>query len=126
MKEIKFRACANGTMYKYAMPTLNGEKVNVSQHENGNWNQFLNRDECELMQYTGLKDKNGVEIYEGDIITSEKYNPSNYLVEFIEAGFCATNPDLKGYPIDINHFYPSIGCVIEVVGNIYENPELLK
>ena len=41
-------------------------------------------------------------------------------------GYCLTHPDLEGFPMDINTMYPSIGCQIEVVGNIYENPEIMK
>ena len=78
-----------------------------------------------LMQYTGLKDKNGVEIYEGDIVRTHSHKPTNFKIEFIEGGFCATQNGIK-YPIDINHFYTSIGCTIEVICNIYENPELLE
>ena len=75
-----------------------------------------------VMQFTGLKDKNGKEVYEGDFIKSEIHNPSIFQVEFIEGGFCCTYKD--SYPIDINHFYPSVGCQIEVIGNIFDNPEL--
>ena len=78
-----------------------------------------------LMQYTGLKDKNGVEIYEGDIVESNSHRPSLFKIDFIEGGFCAYQKNIE-YPLDINHFYPSVGCQIKVIGNIYENPELLS
>ena len=83
-------------------------------------------DSVVFMQFTGLLDKNGKEIYEGDIVQAKNHQPSNYLVEFIEAGFCCRNPSLDKFPIDLNHFFPSKGCEIEIIGNIYENSELLK
>ena len=65
-----------------------------------------------LMQYTGLKDKKGVKIYEGDIvkITCGDNVPNQYTADMFE---------LRN---TINDF----GGVIEVIGNIYENPELLE
>jgi len=65
---------------------------------------------CVTMQYTGLKDKNGKEIYEGDILRHEKYNSTGVMEWDIKNG-CWTK------------FYPII--FFEVIGNIYENPELL-
>ena len=68
-----------------------------------------------IMQYTGLKDSKGVEIYEGDII---KYLSSYYgIVKFYNGSFVRGNDN--GYA-DID------GENSEVIGNIYENPELLK
>ena len=84
-----------------------------------------NPDRFKLMQYTGLKDKNGKEIYEGDVIEAKHWAPMRYVVEFVEGGYCLTNPKIKHSPIDINLMYSSLGCACEVIGNIYEHSELL-
>jgi len=73
-----------------------------------------------VMQFTGLKDKNGIEIYEGDIISvTEYFSPKLFTIKFEDGAFIPLN--------DIYH-----GCcngfseeTLEVKGNIYENPELL-
>lgn len=69
----------------------------------------------EVMQYTGLKDKNGKEIYEGDILQfPSKFTPPE-VVTFEHGMFYLKNDTL---------FHYADGE--EVIGNIYENPELLK
>lgn len=77
-------------------------------------------DDIELMQYTGLKDKNGKEIYEGDIvkggliIDDDDYAFTD-VVTFDDGRFQC----VKCADFDLWHYE------LEVIGNIYENPELL-
>jgi uncharacterized phage protein (TIGR01671 family) len=77
-----------------------------------------------LLQFTGLLDKNGKKVFEGDIVKASAYSPQHYLIQFIEGGFAAFAKDT--FPIDINHFYPSNGCMFEVVGNFYTHAYLLE
>ena len=76
-------------------------------------------------QYTGLKDSKNKEVYEGDIIFSDGWKPSYGIVKFIEGGFCIMFDSSDDYPVDINIMYPSGGCQFEVVGNYYENSNLI-
>ena len=71
--------------------------------------------EVALMQYTGLKDKNGKEIYEGDIAILPDRWPK-FPVRYIDGMFC-----LEGTSWPLHEYYEE--C--EIIGNIYENPELL-
>lgn len=66
--------------------------------------------DCIVMQYTGLKDKNGKEIYEGDVVRKLTYPMEDFEVKFEKASFT-----IAGY----------IPSKCKVVGNVYENPFLL-
>lgn len=108
------------------LPTLTGLKHFVKL------DGFNHECDFELMQYTGLKDKNGKEIYEGDIVKSG--NGRLWTIEF--GNFVSTIPpriEVSGYgyyiqPIEKECKEKGNGCLyagLEVIGNIYENPKLL-
>jgi uncharacterized phage protein (TIGR01671 family) len=120
-REIKFRAWHNKLKRfapEHASIQIQGEYPHVAfDMFNGNFDtEVWGIDEVTLMQYTGLKDKKGVEIYEGDIVKSlgeQDYSFGVRVVTFTGGKFT-----VEGYGL--------IGSLVEVIGNIYENPELLE
>lgn len=108
-REIKFRVWNGEEMVS---PDYIDRDGSAHWHENS-----IPQSSKELMQFTGLKDKNGREIYEGDIIKLIQY--TYYFTH--TAIFEVTIP--KIYLIDdIKHK----NSEVKVIGNIYENPELLE
>jgi uncharacterized phage protein (TIGR01671 family) len=143
MREIKFRAWDeyDNKMYKKQAVDEDGYAVDINGDE-----AYSNEPGRVLMQYTGLKDKNGVEIYEGDILggyyeeTYDDYWFCGFVVEFRNGAFrCVKGIDVKidlGYQDGFQEYADSQFDFIEeayikqfqceVIGNIYENKNLLE
>jgi uncharacterized phage protein (TIGR01671 family) len=90
---------------------------------NPNWEGYGDIEDFELMQFTGLLDKNGKEIYEGDIIKNDidrlwVIEWDKELCMFCQILYSTTGKILERMDLRFN--------AKEVIGNIYENPELLK
>mgnify|MGYP003132010777 CR=1 FL=1 len=114
MREIKFRAWDGNKM----LPSQDLSQSDIY------W-AWLGKEDVELMQYTGLKDKNGKEIYEGDIVRvlSQK-DSSTAPVVYHNCQFCfeLQDDDIGNDPYRFLSGWKSV----EVIGNIHENPELLE
>lgn len=80
-----------------------------------------------IMQYTSLKDKNGKEIYEGDIVRYSYFTPYGELNEFVsEVKFDIDKIIITKKTANTWYFLSSMSKHCEVIGNIYENPSLLE
>lgn len=117
MREIKFRAWVGSEMLQDVGIIPFMHEGSAYQDPYGSF--FLKGDSDKLMQYTGLKDKNGVEIYEGDILDWGGLKPIQ--IVWRDAGL---RSDFKGSDI-IHLTQEGMSAFGEVIGNIYENPELL-
>lgn len=121
MREIKFRAWDGVTMHSSfdLRDHVQTEKEWVDEDYEMNDYLLAFSPKTILLQFTGLKDKNGKEIYEGDIIQyKSEIGHSEWEVLFHEGRFCHKNKDTR----------PDIWYEcneIEIIGNIYENQELL-
>ena len=121
MREIKFRAWDKENEKMMKVSSLHLENKEISVKENGTFRLFRMQD---LMQYTGLKDKNGKEIYENDLISCNKYK--NIVVFFENGCFKVKYPknDTTNVICTLDTFLEKYKCKIS--GNIYENKNLLE
>lgn len=133
MRPIKFRFvrqhCETGR--------IASETYTLDEIQAGTADDWAGYETIAKLQFTGLHDKNGKEIYEGDIVTAHNFyfngdfdndNNGTYkvLYEQESCGFfllCIDDPDSGLHFYDTSHFEEP--C-IEVIGNIYENPDLLS
>ena len=116
LREIKFRAWDGERLRDvWSLGWIDGEMDYISTPKhNGPAEEF------KLMQYTGLKDKNGREIYESDIVASVKYGKGYEVVYYSQGFWLRWIAEGGKSPL----WWESED--IEVIGNIYENPELLQ
>jgi uncharacterized phage protein (TIGR01671 family) len=135
MREIKFRAWEKNL--KEIIPVDSISFGSRMINTNSAWRFF---DEIELMQYTGLEDKNGKEIYEGDIVSTESYETAmmkhwgkdfeskqkHYGIRYERASFRLYDLKTDLWIAVLDHHVMSKVESLEVIGNIYENPELLE
>lgn len=152
MRPIKFRAFDkdSGSMYydvnlifaQHDWPKVmkKGELLYL-QHEdwvedgepedNYNCTGQVDPGEMELMQFTGLHDKNGKEIWEGDVVYIESHADDGSDMEFgssMKKVVFENGCFYAGYPLNSNRWLKGsqlLHEICEVLGNIYENPELL-
>ena len=133
MREIKFRAWDKLSKEMFNVESINFQERKVYR-DIVSYRKF---NDIELMQYTGLKDKNGKEIYEGDIVkfkdcsidgTKEFYN-----IGVIEREGKRDELTISQLIFEKSYFTENYMDFInqtfelsEIIGNIYENPELLK
>jgi uncharacterized phage protein (TIGR01671 family) len=122
-REIKFRAWEDTCMiYSHNVKNFSGDNLVA----------FFDRiiDEGSIMQYIGLKDKNGKDVYEGDIVLD--WFGTKREVVFGKIGYDSKWNGLTGFYFKSDDYdflelqYHNNPLDLEVIGNIYENTELLK
>ena len=131
MREIKFRVLIDNKIYyqdKYNAYGDNLSSIDICK-ETITITSFYNYEdvyrfeyeEVKLMQYTGVKDKNGKEIYEGDIvILNDTEEENRCVVKYKYGSYILVDGDLRENLSNVEDKF------LEVVGNIYENKNLLE
>lgn len=126
MESISFRAWDKEEKKMHKVKTIEFSRrgariIHLAEvNSNGKGDHKRWHSSVELMQSTGLKDKNGTEIYEGDIV--KNIYDEIYVVKWFDAGFHLEERYNGGFDYSELHF----GNNKEVIGNIYENPGLLE
>lgn len=131
MREIKFRAWDKKNK-QMLNPASDIGNLMFAYGENYD---HITKYDAEIMQYTGLKDKNGKEIYEGDVVFTKWSKPfvgrddgTNREVFWADDKGAWALTNYNGKRNDLcsylkTHAHPDS---VEIIGNIYENPELLE
>ena len=122
MREIKFRAWdkVEKKMFIPARLSFKDELYQEFYNDSCGGNEhpfsYIN-----LMQYTGLKDKNGKEIYEGDVVRYKAFEIWYARKVYFDTELCQFGLHSSNFL-----FHNQFSDNLEIIGNIYENPELLK
>lgn len=128
MRPIKFRAWDKVNKRMICLDDNFDLRFNSSWEGNLNWsardisnrNVIINQRNADLMQFTGLIDKNGMEIYEGDIVNEKDIRSLGVILDQSFCGWTAYHAESQRI------FCLGYSSGFEVIGNIYENPELLE
>ena len=112
MREIRFRAWSHNSFIYFSKPE------DFKWFFGGFDGPERTLTDCKLNQYTGLKDKNGKEIYEGDILQDEPLYRKREVIFHQRLGYCLRYSESNDLPYECENY--------EIVGNIYENPELIN
>lgn len=122
MREIKFRGKRKDTdewVYGNVKLSANAKVAAISE----NWYGYIEVRPDTIGQFTGLHDKNGKEIYEGDVILQRGYSRIRPMLVRFEHGAFVTR-EHSGSSTTTRPMLIQKRC--EVLGNIYDSPELLK
>ena len=99
----------------------NGTVIEIYDNGFGEGYSVRNLDNIEVLQFTGLKDKNGKEIYEGDIvILNDAEEENRCIVKYKYGSYILVDGDLREDLSNVEDRF------LEVIGNIYENKNLLE
>ena len=142
MRQIKFRG-----FHTKMNKMFSAEEMAIDQMTLLPTGQFINvhgartsastvypQDKFIPLQFTGLLDKNGKEIYEGDIVQLGTHETLKAVIEFYESGFYQRwlKPNIRtGFDMPAHHgnrepLFSNSKISLHIIGNIYENPELLE
>lgn len=123
MRDIRFRRWNGKVMEDCGIIDIDDKRsMDYYNWFDGYSGETMSFEKAPIMQYTGLKDKNGKEIYEGDIL-----NDGNQIMEvkwFDKFSCFCLVADRWMFPHFFGEASDPDNC--QVIGNIYENPELLK